>query len=98
MIIYEVNIKISPQIYKQYTAWLDNHISLMMKNNGFIKYRKYFVNKSNENLEICVHYYIRNISLYDEYVYNYSDTMRNDPSLDKFKNKYSISRRVLSKI
>ena len=40
MIIYEVNIKISPQIYNEYISWLEKHITLMMEHEGFIKYNE----------------------------------------------------------
>ena len=96
MIIYEVNIKISPQIYNEYISWLEKHITLMMEHEGFIKYKKYIVHFDfSINKEVCIHYYIENMELLNHYLSKYSYTMRNDVALEKFKEKFSINRRVL---
>jgi len=99
MIIYEVNIKISSPIYKKFNTWLDEHILLMMKHDGFEKFKKYSILSSSESYKkICVHYYITSMELFDDYISKYSYKMRNDSALEKFKGKFSITRRILSEI
>ena len=96
MIIYEVNIKISSQIYNEYISWLESHIVLMMQHKGFIKYKKYTVDSdSSINKEVCMHYYIENMELFNHYLSKNSYAMRNNVALEKFKEKLSITRRVL---
>ena len=99
MIIYEVNIKISSQIYKKFNAWLDQHILLMMNYEGFIKFKKYSIVSSSENYKkICIHYFITGMELFDNYISKYSYKMRNDSTLEQFKGEFSITRRILSEI
>ena len=96
MIIYEVNIKISPQIYNEYISWLEKHITLMMEHEGFIKYKKYTVDSDSPiKKELCIHYYIENMELFNHYLSKNSYAMRNDITLEKFQGKFSINRRVL---
>lgn len=94
MIIYEVNLTIEENIYGEYCSWLTDHISLMMKQQGFIGYNMSAdIEKSGSYKSITIWYYLDNIDSLNNYLKNYSKDMRND-GINKFGDKFSASRRV----
>jgi hypothetical protein len=95
MIAYEVNIQVPISIYNDYLIWLKDHIGKMLTFKGFIKHTLYIAKSKDANdVNLCVHYYIKSIKYYDLYIQNNSKKMRNN-NVDKFIDKINISRRVL---
>tara|TARA_B100001250_G_C19607582_1_gene703468 strand:- start:624 stop:911 length:288 start_codon:yes stop_codon:yes gene_type:complete len=94
MVIYEVNITVSPQIYDTFLSWLDSHIIEMLKFEGFQNYNIYF-NKEDE-YSITIHYNIKEMRYLDTYIENYASNMRSKGK-DEFQEKVSMTRRILIK-
>lgn len=99
MVLYEVNINIKKEAYSEYYQWLHGHIKEMLLFPGFIEAKLF-----NEQLEInaqerkiVVHYYIDELKNLNDYFNNNSKNMRGQAN-DLFKDKFSISRRVLNMV
>jgi len=96
MIIYEVNLSISPNVYDEFIIWLDTHIDKMLSFKGFYSCKTYIVKSTEKDLKkICLHYYIRNKLLLNDYLINHSSTMRKEGCI-KFKDNFLATRRILS--
>jgi len=94
MVIYEVNLLISKNIYNSFKLWLNSHIEKMMKFLGFNKYKLFQVNNNEANFEICIHFYIKNAKFLENYLLNYSQQMRNE-AINKFGSSFKVKRRIL---
>ena len=99
MIIYEVNIQVSTEIYQDYVQWLDIHILEMLKFDGFLSNKKYInKNKSNDKyMCISVHYYLKSNEYLQNYLDNNAKKMRTI-SDKRFLNNVKINRRVIHEI
>ena len=68
----------------------------MLTFDGFVKYKMYNVSSDDiDNTLLCVHYYVQAMNDLNNYLNNYSENMRTE-GLNKFGNKYTVSRRILS--
>ena len=96
MIIYEVNLTISPKIYDEFIIWLNTHIDKMLSYKGFDSCNTYIVESTEKDFKkICLHYYIKNNLLLNDYLLNHSSEMREE-GIIKFKDNFSATRRILS--
>jgi len=96
MIIYEVNLSISPAVYDEFIIWLDIHIDKILSFKGFYFCKKYIVKTTEKDVKkICLHYYIRNNLLLNDYLINHSSEMREE-GIIRFKDNFSATRRILS--
>ena len=94
MIIYEVNLLISPEILDEYTSWLNEHITTMLTFDGFHRAHVHSVDKQDDQIKITVHYEVESNEKLDEYFKNYAPKMRQE-GIDKFGDKFSANRRIL---
>jgi len=94
MIIYEINITINKILYNEYINWLNNHIKLILKNDGFIKSEKFVYDESKKTISISVHYFIKSIEQLNYYLKYNSQKMREE-GVKKFPNGVNIKRRIL---
>ena len=95
MILYEVNLSISLDIFDDYLTWLEKHIKIMLRFSGFKKaiLLKDIRTVQSENGHITVQYLVDNIESLNNYLDNHSQQMRDD-GLRRFQGKFSASRKV----
>jgi quinol monooxygenase YgiN len=95
MIRYEVNLELHPEIEKEYIAWLQIHMNEMLEFDGFHE-AKLFRNIEKQNAYI-VHYDIESNAHMKHYLQDHAPRMRNE-AIEKFKNKFTASRRIIEMI
>ena len=95
MVEYEVTITVEKEIFDDYMVWLKEHISEMLKLEGFKDASFYHVDVLNSQV-ICVRYEVESRELLEGYIKNQAQRMRAQ-SNQNFVGKYSISRRILFK-
>jgi hypothetical protein len=96
MVIYEVNLTISNEIFEAYYAWLVEHIGIMLKFKGF---RQAELAKEklaeSETTKITVRYSLNSEEDLSDYLTNHAPAMRED-GIKKFGDKFSASRRIFT--
>jgi len=97
MVIYEVNIKINKTIYEKYIKWLNHHIKLILKIDGFINAKKYLIKKESKDYYISIHYYIESIVKLNRYLNFNAKQMRNE-GVKMFPEGIEITRRILESL
>lgn len=96
MIIYEVNIKINPEIVNEFDEWLDEHIEKMLQFEGFKSANK-FNSIEDEQYFLTVQYKVKTQEDLDRYFRNYAEKMRKE-GIKKFSNKFKAHRRIMNLI
>ena len=97
MIIYEVNLNISLNVYNKFDLWLNKHIEKMLSHKGFIECKRYTIKSDDiKNKNICLHYYIEDENSLQDYLDNYSKIMQKSAVLI-FGKQFSANRRILLK-
>ena len=91
MIIYEVNVNLEPLIYQEYCEWLKQHVKIMMKHRGFVKY---ILARNIQDNQITIWYHITDMQALNTYLDQHSKVMR-DEGIKKFGDKFKASRRIL---
>lgn len=95
MIIYEVNLQISPEIYERYISWLKPHVQEMLQFPGFL--RAIILNELHAPDTafkwITVQYTVESMAMLQSYLDNHAQKMRED-GLARFSGKFSATRRV----
>ncbi len=92
MIIYEVKLElIDKTIYSSFLFWLKEHMSEMLKFQGFGK-ADLIDNFIQKNV-IIVKYYVESEKDLNNYIQNYAEEMR-FKGLKLFKNSFEASRKI----
>ena len=92
MLIYEVKLElIDKTIYSSFLFWLKEHISEMLKFQGFEKAD--LINKFLQKNVIIVKYYISSEKDLNNYMQNHAEKMRFE-GLKLFKNSFKASRKI----
>ena len=93
-IIYEVNLKIEPQIKQLFLSWLNEHIEAMLRITGFQTATVY---TDMDQDDMVVHYHISDQKCLEDYFKLHAQKMRED-GLNRFGTQFSATRRVLQPI
>ncbi len=96
MILYEVNLSISKDIFSEFNVWLKPHVEEILGFKGF-KHAHIFHDQQNDNphfVTLIVQYEIASIQDLDEYLEKHAPRMRAD-GVNRFGNKFSATRRIL---
>ncbi|MCB0389648.1 MAG: DUF4286 family protein [Bdellovibrionales bacterium] len=94
LIIYEVNLKIEPEIASEFVAWLKQHVRDMLQIPGF-KSAEIFQEESNEPiLQLCVKYHVGSREELEDYFKILAPSMRAQ-GIEKFGQLFKASRRIL---
>lgn len=97
MVIYEVNLSIDNEIFKDYKAWLDAHILEMLKFPGFLNAT--VLNELREGAELdnqkhlTVQYQLQSEEDLQSYFNEHAAKMRGD-GVNRFKGRFSATRRT----
>lgn len=97
MIIYNVTIKVTPDITGEYLQWLqEEHLPEMMQTGLFSSYRlcRLLESEDPEGATYVVQYHCDSMENYQSYVDEYSLRMR-QKGLDKFGNKMVAFRTIM---
>jgi len=97
MIIYNVTIKVTPDIAGEYLQWLqEEHLQEMMQTGLFSSYRlcRLLEPEDPEGATYVVQYHCDSIENYKSYVDEHSQRMR-QKGLDKFGNKMVAFRTIM---
>lgn len=97
MIIYEVNLNITPKIFREFLTWLNIHIQQMLEFPGFISSTLYEVNESDSiEKKVCIQYLVASQVDLDNYFTHHAKEMR-QAGIDKFGQAFTATRRILAK-
>ena len=92
MLIYEVKLELTDKtIYSSFLFWLKEHISEMLKFQGFEKAD--LIDEFLQKDILTVKYYVLSEEDLNSYIDNYSKQMR-DKGIKLFKNSFKASRKV----
>jgi hypothetical protein len=97
MIIYNVTIKVTPDISEEYLHWLQNeHLSEMMQTGLFSNYTicRLLEPEDPDGVTYVVQYHCDSMDSYHRYVNEHSTRMR-QKGLDKFGNKMVAFRTIM---
>lgn len=97
MVIYEVNLTISNEIFNDFYNWLIKHIELMLQFQGFRKatISKEKLDEANvKTTKLTVHYILDSEQDLDNYLKTHAPAMREE-GRKIFGDKFSAFRRIL---
>lgn len=100
--IYEVNLSINLDTFEKHGDWFMGHIEDMLKSNQFLKAeicKEINLNPIDDSplrlVNLSIKYYLDDYEKLISYLEKQAKIMRSQV-VEKFKNNYSISRRVFS--
>lgn len=97
MHIYEVNLSIDNEIYKEYKAWLDGHIQEMLKFDGFLNasvlHQSMDADNSDDQTYLTVQYQVESDDALQTYFIEHAPRMR-EGGVNRFEGHFSASRRT----
>lgn len=97
MVIYEVNLTISNDIFAEYYDWLIKHVEEMLQFRGFqraeIANEKQAENEVVGAKKLTVRYTLESEQHLQDYLAQHACIMRED-ALKRFGNKFSALRRI----
>jgi len=92
MVLYEVNLSIDASVYDDYLQWLKLHIAEILKINGFVGAKTYFLQEDTH--QVIVVYKIKSQADLTNYLENHAAHFRQD-ALNRFGEKVKATRRIL---
>lgn len=98
MVVYEVNLDISDEIFDQFIIWLNNHVKAMMQFKGF-KEAKILqeICETKNYKKITCSYLLDSQESLDDYFMHHAPSMRQD-GINQFGDKFSAVRRIFDVI
>lgn len=99
-IIYEVSLKIDPDIQLNFLSWLNDHVSEMLQLPGFLSgeiFQEITVSDIVKQSDYAVRYELKDEAALQNYIAHFSQKMRAD-GLRRFGNQFQASRKVFKPI
>lgn len=97
MLSYEVNLRISSDIYDEYVQWLTPHIKKMLTFKGFLQAELHEEKENNTDpnvRQLTAIYHVDTQENLQNYFSSMAQTMRED-GIKRFGNKFTAQRRIL---
>ena len=97
MIVYNISIKIVPEIEKEWVSWQkDEHIPDVMSSGQFTEYKFYRLLEGNETdgITYIVQYFATSIKYYNIYIEKFAPLLR-QKALDKWGNQFIAFRTIM---
>ncbi|HAU1091264.1 TPA: DUF4286 family protein [Legionella pneumophila] len=96
MVVYEVNLAIDNDIYKEYKDWLDEHIKEMLKFPGFVyatvMHQSMDADNSDNQKHLTVQYQLESAEDLQNYFREHAPKMRGD-GVKRFEGRFTATRR-----
>ena len=98
MLLYEVTVRVDPEIAEAFLAWLRAHVD-EMKTLPPIDDARMFrsTDEEDEHVVFVSQYEMASRAAYEDYLQNYAERMRGDGT-KRFGGRFTASRRVLERI
>ncbi|HAT8251802.1 TPA: DUF4286 family protein [Legionella pneumophila] len=97
MVVYEVNLSIDNEIYRDYKDWLDEHILEMLKFPGFLNatvmHQSMDGDSSDNQKHLTVQYQLESTEDLQNYFEEHAPKMRGD-GMNRFKGRFTATRRT----
>ncbi|MBI2786757.1 MAG: DUF4286 family protein, partial [Legionella longbeachae] len=95
MVIYEVNLVISGNIYPEFQLWLKKHVKEIVQIQGFVQASilKPENDKISDFEKLTVQYLLENREYLNVYFMEFAAKMREE-GIKLFKDKFSADRRI----
>lgn len=100
MIIYNVTIKVEPQIADEWVAWMkEEHIPELMNTGLFVDYRLNHLleQEESEGVTYTAQYFCDSMEHYNNYISEHAPLMR-ERGIKRFGNKFIAFRTVMEVI
>lgn len=100
MIIYNVTIKVNPEVAEAWLAWMkQEHLDEMMGTGLFTDYRlaRLMEQEEGDGITYVVQYHCDSLEHYESYLKEHADKMR-QKGLDKFGNRFVAFRSMMELI
>ena len=97
MIVYNISIKIIPEIEEEWVRWQkEEHIPDVMSSGQFTEYKFFRLLEQNEHdgITYVVQYFASSLENYNRYINDTSHTLR-QKALDKWGNKFIAFRTIM---
>jgi Domain of unknown function (DUF4286) len=97
MIVYNISIKIVPEIEEEWVRWQkDEHIPDVMSSGQFTEHKFYRLLEQSEpdGIIYVVQYFASSLENYNRYINDTSHTLR-QKALDKWGNKFIAFRTIM---
>ncbi|HAU0227379.1 TPA: DUF4286 family protein [Legionella pneumophila] len=97
MVIYEVNLSIDNEIFKDYKTWLNEHIQEMLQFDGFVNAtilrQAMDAGKPDNQTHLTVQYQVESNEDLQTYFTEHAPKMRGD-GVKRFEGRFSATRRT----
>jgi|SRR5690606_641184 len=97
MVIYNVTIKVKPEVADQWLGWMkEEHLSQMLATGLFVNHRmaRLLDQEEDEGITFVVQYECKSLDDYEAYLSNFADEMR-QKGLTKFGDQFIAFRTLM---
>jgi quinol monooxygenase YgiN len=96
-VLYEVTLRIDPDVEEAYLAWLHDHVDEMLAIDGFVGASMWRLEDDDPRVGIVCVYELTDREALATYVAEHAPRMRGD-GLRRFDGKFTASRRILHRM
>lgn len=97
MVIYEVNLDVSPDVADDYVAWLRGHVKEIRKIPGVLGADLFAVDGGDDWRRLSVRYRIVDNAALQNYLERHAPRLQSEGT-ERFGDKFRASRRVLTHV
>ncbi len=97
MVIYEVNLDISPDVADDYVAWLRSHVKEIQKIPGILGADLFSVDGADDWRCLSVRYRLVDKAALQNYLERHAPRLQSE-GVERFGDKFRASRRVLTHV
>ncbi|MBE2185910.1 MAG: DUF4286 family protein [Rhodothermales bacterium] len=96
MVVYEVNLRVAPDVFAVYRTWLDGHIAEILALDGFVSATVFADDAPDSDgwQRLVVHYALTDRAALDRYLEHEAPRLRADGAT-RFGDRFAATRRIL---
>lgn len=97
MLVYEVNLRVAPDVEADYRAWLSGHVLDVLACDGFVSATQFADDAPDPDgwARLVVHYAVADRAALDRYFAHDAPRLRAE-GVDRFGDRFAASRRILT--
>lgn len=97
MVVYEVNLRVAPDVFAAYRLWLADHIAQILALDGFVAATVFTDDAPDPDgwSRLVVHYTLEDRAALDRYLEHDAPRMRAD-GVARFGDRFAATRRILA--